>query len=253
MFAIFGTLLKHLIPAIENRVVHFSVIRGFICYFIFTLGILSVPSIGDTCTEGTQTVKKERIAKELFGGVKGLVVSDYNSYKCNFDGDPYKGSHAGWDADFTSNDNQAFYSLSPGIVIRAGGDSENTIAIYDPISRLAVLYLHADYVNKELKVGDCIEYGKFLGNQGNTSFQKVGAHVHVEVRKLPESISMRAPRKLVYDKEVTDNLQQPSHGTKDTDRPVIDPIPYLYDFVQANAPTRIGTGAEVLGTLKARQ
>lgn len=247
MFA-FRTLLERSIPTIENRDEHFGLIRDFICCFIFAFGILLVPSVSNACTEGTEVAKKAKIASELFDGAKGPIKSDHNSYKCNFEGDPYKGSHSGWDVAFQNEINQAFYSLTSGIVISAGEDSENTIAIYDPVSRLAVLYLHADYVNEELKIGDCIASGKFLGNQGNTSFWKVGVHVHVEVRKLPASISFLAPIKVV-----TDNLKQPSHGTDDAKRPTIDPIPHLYRSVKDHDPTRFWTIAGTWGKLKGLQ
>ena len=247
MFA-FRTLLERSISIIENRDEHFGLIRDFICCFIFVFGILLVPSVSNACTEGDEVAKKAKIANELFGGAQGLIISDYNSYECNFPGDKYNGSHPGWDADFTSNDNQDFFSLTAGEVITIGEDSENTIAIYDPVARLAVLYLHADSVNEELEIGDNIAYGEFLGTQGNTSFQKIGEHVHVEIRKLPASIPFLAPIKVV-----TDNLKQPSHGTDDETRPTIDPIPHLYRSVRDHYLTRFWTIAGTWGGLKELQ
>jgi hypothetical protein len=73
-----------------------------------------------------------------------------------------------------------YYAVSPGQVISAGGDAYGTVAVYDSVEDITVLYLHSRRVlvtnNTIVKVGD------ILGIQGDTG--SPGAeHVHLETRQ----------------------------------------------------------------------
>ena len=91
----------------------------------------------------------------------------------------YRGGHRGWDFQTTSKGNEHFYSLSSGIVTRAGGDSLNTIAVYNSVEDVTVVYLHASQVH--VREDTRVTVGQLLGSQGNTG---TGSnHVHVEIRE----------------------------------------------------------------------
>ena len=100
--------------------------------------------------------------------------------------DAYDGGHSG--IDIQTKDvvggckcvNRAFYSVTKGKVINAGGDKYNTIAIYDQQQDITSIYLHARQV--DVSLGQGINVGQQLGIQGDKGITgKV--HVHFEVRK----------------------------------------------------------------------
>lgn len=200
------------------------------------IGIFLVPNTGIAHPDPGDVRKEdeEKILKELFcitpEEVKKKTVYHYNGYGGHEDSGLYKGGHPGWDA-YHKVVNHEFYSLTSGIVIANGGDSENTIAIYDPAGHAVVLYLHASDVHPSLKIDGCIEFGVPLGLQGNTSHRKnMGAHVHVEVRKfqIPYTIQQ---------------LAKPSHGTKHEERKTTDPIPYLLRSIQLHTRPKASSRA----------
>ena len=135
---------------------------------------------------------RARLARALFGPGKP-TYHDYNSY-----GAPvarwaggcrgYDGGHSGWDAQTVSvaqaaTANEPFFSLTTGVVIRAGGDSNNTIAVYDAVQDLTTLYAHAREV--DVRVGQVLGVGDRLGIQGNAGLSSDPTereHVHVELR-----------------------------------------------------------------------
>lgn len=235
----------------EKRTVPFGFIRGLICYFIFALGILLTLSIeveADPCKGATPDEQmRMKIAEKLFKvtnvtEVTGIPPKDvkwersvkynHNGYGCNWDGDPYLGSHAGWDVVFYSK-SPKFYSLTSGKVLANGRDENGklfdcstnarTIAIYDEHEEVATLYLHAKNVNLEVERGEYIKYGAPLGLQGDCGKNVKGAHVHIEVRKL------RSPEDLI------ESLAVASHGTADEKRPTIPPIQYLHDSIESHS------------------
>ena len=98
--------------------------------------------------------------------------------------DAYEGGHSGIDlqtADVAGpkTADRPFHSVSVGEVILAGGDEQNTIAIYDANSDLTTLYLHARKVLT--KMGDKIRLGDRLGVQGDKGVEG-SEHVHFEAR-----------------------------------------------------------------------
>ena len=249
---------KSPINMMEKRTVHLSSIKGLSYYFILVLGILLALSIeleavackGETPDEQIRM----KIAEELFKvtdvtEVTGIPWEDikreksvkynHNGYGCTWDGDPYKGGHSGWDLVFYS-DSPKFHSLTSGIVLADGKDAngklldcetnDRIIAIYDKDKKMATLYLHAKDIELSVKRGEYIRYGDPLGLQGDCGKFSTGAHVHIEVRKL------KSPEDPITDLAVA------SWGTDDEIRPVISPIPYLYNSVESNSTI----GARVL-------
>ena len=137
---------------------------------------------------------RARLARALFGPGKP-TYHDYNSYGaqvarwaggCR----GYDGGHSGWDAQTQSvagavpTRDEPFFSLTTGVVIRAGGDSNNTIAVYDATERVTTLYAHARRV--DVRVNQIVRVGTQLGIQGNAGLSSDPTdreHVHVEVRR----------------------------------------------------------------------
>lgn len=99
----------------------------------------------------------------------------------------YDGGHSG--IDFQTKDvagllmpqgpltDRPFYAVSSGIVINAGSDEFNTIAIYDADLNITTAYLHARHISVALD--DHISIGDTLGIQGKTGADD--KHVHFEV------------------------------------------------------------------------
>lgn len=94
----------------------------------------------------------------------------------------YDDGHSGFDTQTKdvageSTAERGFYSVSPGIVVKAGADAYNGIAIYDSDRKTSTIYLHADSVG--VSEGDPINVGDFLGMQGSSGSGNA-EHVHVE-------------------------------------------------------------------------
>ena len=136
---------------------------------------------------------RARLARALFGPGKP-TYHDYNSYAARWpalEGScrGYDGGHSGWDAQtqsvaFHATADEPFFSLASGVVIRAGGNSSNTIAIYDAVERLTTLYAHARRV--DVRINQTVRVGDQLGIQGNAGLSSDPTdreHVHVEVRR----------------------------------------------------------------------
>ena len=135
---------------------------------------------------------RARLARALFGPGKP-TNHDYNSYKARPDLEGgcrgYDGGHSGWDAQTQSvagpvpTKDEPFFSLTAGVVIRAGGNRFNTIAVYDAVEGLTTLYAHARRV--DVRINQTVRVGDQLGIQGNAGLSSDPTdreHVHVEVR-----------------------------------------------------------------------
>lgn len=164
------------------------------------------------------------------------VIYSRNDYGCHEDLEiehdggwirayPAGGGHAGWDVDFIQDDHHPFYSITRGILVAIGQGTSNTIAIYDPANGRMVLYLHASAVNRRLDVGEWIDFKTYLGDQGREGFA-TGEHIHIEVRTLTAR-----QRNLPFPEQM-EELTRASRGRFDRERPTINPIPYLYHFVE---------------------
>ena len=163
----------------------------------YRLLLLLLVTAASVCT--ADTIQDNRvIATYLFGIPANLIDSDgtganynYNNWKDspgihkNGKCDAYDGGHSGIDLQTkdvagTKTANRKFFSLSKGVVIKAGGDKYNTIAIYDETLDVTSLYLHAR--NVDVAIGQTVEVGVKLGIQGSTGAYDA-EHVHFEVRK----------------------------------------------------------------------
>ena len=186
---------------------------------------------------------------------------DYNGYRCNFPGDPYKGSHAGWDvqtqAKYDSDRDHEFFCITPGIVLADGRNAKGhlgkcandnrAIVIYNESSGMATHYLHASDIHHSVRVGRYIGFGDRLGNQGRCGVKvknrnkkenlKKGYHVHIEVRTLELFCRKPIPYRNLTRNQI-DELKKSSRGTLDFERRTIDPIPYLYSFVKFGKPRK---------------
>ena len=175
--------------------------------------------------------RRDKIVTVLFLDISHQNTHhDYNGYRCSLtwtkkdkegkDKLVYTGGHGGWDAQTADKSTRhLFYSLTAGEIIADGtGDYNNTIAVWDPLSNLTTLYLHASdvLVSKE----ETVEVGqrdKPLGKQGNTG-NADSPHVHIEVRVGKNAI--------------------PSNGAGDNLNPTINPVPYLYRWVAGHLRER---------------
>ena len=224
-------------------------------FFIFALSIGWVPSIGDAHSCGDKDARKADIVELLSDGQCTTDTSySYNDYGChahwtlkeldpaldpNNEGKLVYSTgegHGGWDVRFTDSDHP-FYSITRGVVKAAGEGPNNVIAVYDEANKMMVLYLHASDV--EVEVGEVVDFEDQLGNQGNESHLPITAHVHIEVRKLTSE-----QEAFPFDEQI-EELIKPSRGKGDEDRPTIDPIPYLYEFVLWHK-TEIGRQQSIL-------
>ena len=128
----------------------------------------------------------------------------------------YRGGHSGWDINSGSHVRSPFYSLTTGLVITAGGDSLNTIAVYDGM--YTVVYLHAQDGTVAVKKDKCVEKGDVLGTEGNAGTNGGGIHVHISVQRFKSyQYAIGAGRwpGVEHDPSV--------YAT--------DPLPYLYNWV----------------------
>ena len=187
--------------------------------------------------------KKDEIVSKLFNMHHTDIGHDYNNHGCNNDWriPGYNGGHSGWDVQTVSvagveSENDFFYSLTEGIVVKAGADdpesdSFNTIAVFssDDGSKengITTLYLHARATCVYL--GQKVYVGTRLGIQGNIGVHRdpndpnlplyndiehsYREHVHIEIRNGCHSI--------------------PALGAVATE----DPINYLYNWVVNTEP-----------------
>ena len=157
----------------------------------YRLRLTAVPT---TSVPPTLNEVRAQLARALFGPGKP-TYHDYNSYGAQVPGlaggcRGYDGGHSGWDAQTQSvagavpTRDEPFFSLTTGIVIRAGGGSSNTIAVYDATERVTTLYAHARRV--DVRVDQTVRVGTQLGIQGNAGLSSDPTdreHVHVEVRR----------------------------------------------------------------------
>ena len=196
--------------------------------------------------------KKDEIASKLFNMPHTDTLHDYNNHGCFNDwGIPgYDGGHSGWDVQTVSvaqveSENEFFYSLTEGIVVKAGADdpepdSFNTIAVFssDDGSKengITTLYLHARATCVYL--GQKVYVGTRLGIQGNIGVHRdpndpdlplyndikhsYREHVHIEIRNGCHSI--------------------PASGAVATE----DPINYLYNWVVNAEPIEPPRAADI--------
>lgn len=114
------------------------------------------------------------LIKMLYGGASGMVSCDFDDYGST------AGRHEG--IDFTRGKGSPVYSLIDGEVTRvaagADGGALSTVAIYDAVNNMTVVYLHTA-PSEGLYAGQRITRGTFIGLESNRGC--TAAHTHVEV------------------------------------------------------------------------
>ena len=185
--------------------------------------------------------KKDVIASKLFNMPHTDTLHDYNNHGCRNDwGIPgYDGGHSGWDVQTVSvatfaSENEFFYSLTEGIVVKAGADDPrpdpfNTIAVFSSIAGskengITTLYLHARETCVYL--GQKVYVGTRLGIQGN-----MGVHRDPDDFHLYEGIEHS------YREHVHIEIRNGRHSTSARGAVVTrDPIDYLHNWVVNRDP-----------------
>ena len=184
--------------------------------------------------------KKDRIVEVLFdlssGQADAKTFHDYNDYGncpddwCDKPKSGYKGGHAGWDVQTKSvagdsTDNELFYSLTSGRVIKGKEKKDNwgTIAVYDSVYDKTTLYLHSRRI--AVSAGQFVNVGDSLGIQGNYGLhpapnENKDEHVHIEV--------------IIGQRDRSSNGKGASQSTRS---PTIDPVPYLYESIISTTGT----------------
>ncbi len=87
----------------------------------------------------------------------------------------YSGIHEG--IDYIAEEGHPIYAVVAGEVIRAGGDKDGTVAIYNELYNTTVLYLHVR--NVDVKLGKKIAAGTQLGTEGDKGASDPFTHVEV--------------------------------------------------------------------------
>ena len=169
------------------------------------------PSITFTLGQLTVAEMEAAILDVLFGGEP--AQANYNDWGCpNTYGQPgiecsravwsawelrnrrvsgtvpagYQGGHSGWDAQTLSvagskTANERFYAVSPGVLRRYGSPTFNVIAVWHEPSNTTTIYVHARSLNPNLREGNSVKVGTWLGVQGDRGSADA-EHVHIEVR-----------------------------------------------------------------------
>ena len=198
----------------------------------WSVGIYAGTKVISTTLEAHQ---KDKLVEALFklksGEANTRTRHDYNDYKCEWPGHPYDGGHGGWDVVIDREDPEDvpyFYPLLGGELIQEEEDEYNTIAVYNSDHEITVLYLHADEVLVS-KPNLNIDLDKPLGIQGNTSPDKIGDHVHIEIRLGKRNRGSAG-----------------AEASQETRWPNISPIPKLYEarqLYEADQAARGGASA----------
>lgn len=153
--------------------------QNWICRLIcaalaFTLVLSVMPPVMASAQEISKEEIQEKMLEILYNN------DDAGFMSCDFDGyvelRPYR--HEG--IDFAISLGHDVCSLINGVVTNAGGDSLNTIAIYDEENDKTVIYLHTRR-SLNLKVGDEVKVGQVIAEEGSKGANGA-VHTHVEVR-----------------------------------------------------------------------
>lgn len=86
--------------------------------------------------------------------------------------------------DISNGKNSNIYSMSNGIVLRADlSSSYGNVVIIKNESDVGFLYAHLDSIKEDLKVGDIVKTGDFIGIEGTTG-ESTGIHLHIEMQNI---------------------------------------------------------------------
>ena len=191
------------------------------------IGILFIPIAGFAHSVGGDTEEVHRVIEVLYDldpdEVHNKVSHNKNNYKVPrwFPAAPcdgYEGGHSGYDVAH-EDDDARFYSLTDGEVINVKHPNPDNIkvlsyiSIYNETHERTAFYLHPSYI--DVRIGQRVEVGDYLGKQGATGLNTTGPHVHLEVRQ--------------------NRSEKASCGagvSQNTTRPNEPPIPFLYEQVK---------------------
>ena len=170
-------------------------LRGMICSFVTLLFLSSVTFAHDEEDQGhwrdeLHAFQVHQIIEALYDIDEEDVHDDVNHDYNNFRNRPdtqcgYRGGHSGYDV--THEENKAeIFSLTDGEVIKVKMPRNpkvdlSYLAVYSHEYDETVFYLHLSYV--EVEVGDEVERGDYIGDQGWNSKFSSEYHIHLEVRR----------------------------------------------------------------------
>ncbi|MBE6955754.1 MAG: M23 family metallopeptidase [Ruminococcaceae bacterium] len=142
------------------------------------LAVLLVLPLVSSVMVGAQDITKQDIQEKM---LEILYNNDEAGFvSCDFDGyvELRPKRHEG--IDFAIGQGHDVCALIDGVVTNAGGDSLNTIAIYDEENDKTVIYLHTSS-SVNIEVGDTVKVGQVIALEGSKG-AKGAVHTHVEVR-----------------------------------------------------------------------
>lgn len=142
------------------------------------LALLLVLPLVSSVMVGADEISEKEIQEKMLEILYNKDEAGFMS--CDFDGyvELRPKRHEG--IDFAIGLGHEVCALINGVVLTAGGDSLNTIAIYDEENDKTVIYLHAKRV-VDLKVGDTVKVGQVIAEEGSKGANGA-VHTHVEVR-----------------------------------------------------------------------
>lgn len=110
----------------------------------------------------------------------GYVVTGVSGWRYHPDGSGLK-FHYGTDVVGNDGASQKIYAVADGVIKEAGSNSGygNTVLI-DHNGKFTTRYAHLSSINSQIKVGNEVRTGDYLGIQGNTG-NSFGVHLHFEV------------------------------------------------------------------------
>ena len=170
-------------------------LRIMICSLVTLLLLTSVTFAHDEADQGhwrdeLHAFRVHQIIEELYDiesrDVHRDVLHDHNNFRARPTTEcGYRGGHAGYDVAHEENKTE-IHSLTEGevIKIRMPKNPEvelSYLVVYSQEYNETVFYVHLSYI--EVEVGDEIEIGEYIGDQGLNSDFSDGYHIHLEVRR----------------------------------------------------------------------
>ena len=169
-------------------------LRIVICSLVTLLLLTSISFAHDERDQGNwrddlHAFKVHQIIEELYD-VDPEDVNDVGHDDNNFKAGPstdcgYRGGHSGYDVSHEEDEAEIF-SLTDGEVIKVKMPKNHEVelsylVIYNDTHNKTIFYVHLSHI--EVEVGDDIEMGDYIGNQGLNSKFSTGYHIHLEVRQ----------------------------------------------------------------------
>lgn len=169
-------------------------LRITICSLVTLLLLTSISFAHNEKDQGNwrddlHAFKVHQIIEELYD-IDAEDVNDVNHDYNNFKASPstecgYRGGHSGYDVSH-EEDEAEIYSLTDGEVIKVKMPKNHEVelsylVIYNDTHNKTIFYVHLSHIDVE--IGDEIEMGDYIGDQGLNSDFSTGYHIHLEVRQ----------------------------------------------------------------------